>query len=250
MAACPQDLQDVTLAWTDPDIILCWEKKVKQGRECSLLLEYKNGKVTTTLKVGKVNSSEARTPALTSKSQAEKNKQGSGGKKKKLAKLLDYHKRLVEEKGLPPSNLMVKHAAQATSIHLPAQEPKAKDVSKFKCDKCENTFNSKWKLGKHMKNKHPHLQKPEELRETEANKSLNMSAAIEERSNTSLLVNDSLVNADMESVQELDYKKSDQELWENMLITGECGFCDFKHPVSYKTMDERLECEAYPDRGN
>ena len=64
-----------------------------------------------------------------------------------------------------------------------------------------------------MKNKHPNLQKPEELRETEADKSLNMSAASEERSNTSLLVTDSIVNADTESGQNLDYKK----------ITRNCG---------------------------
>ena len=128
-------------------------------------------------------------------------------RKNNFAKLLAYHKRHVEEKGLPPNNLMLKHAAQATSIHPPVQEPRTDDVKKFKCDKCENTFHSKRKLGKHMKNKHPNLQKPEELRETEADKSLNMSAASEERSNTSLLVTDSIVNADTESGQNLDYKK-------------------------------------------
>ena len=35
-----------------------------------------------------------------------------------------------------------------------------------------------------------------------------------------------------------------------MLITGKCGFCQFKHSVSNKTMDKRMECEAYPDRGS
>ena len=109
MAACPQDSQDVTLVSADPDLLLCWKKKVKQGRECSLLMECKNGKVTTTLKVTKVRNSEARTPASTKRSQAEKTKKGSSGKKKNLVKLLAYHKRLVEEKSLPLSNLMLKH---------------------------------------------------------------------------------------------------------------------------------------------
>ena len=89
-----------------------------------------------------------------------------------------------------------------------------------------------------MKNKHPVLQKPEELRENEADKSLNVSEVSEERFNSSLDVNDSLVNADAEAGHEFDNKKSDQELWDQMLITGECGFCEFRHPVSYKTMDQ------------
>ena len=96
MAACPQDFQDVTLASADPDLILCWEKKVKQGRECSLLLEYKNGKVSTALKVCNAVKSAARPPKLDSKFLAEKKKPKKGGKK--LTKLLAYHKRLVDKK--------------------------------------------------------------------------------------------------------------------------------------------------------
>ena len=57
MSVSPQDSQDVTLASADPDLLLCWERKVKQGKECSLLLEYRSGKVTTTLKVSKVRGS-------------------------------------------------------------------------------------------------------------------------------------------------------------------------------------------------
>ena len=64
---------------------------------------------------------------------------------------------------------------------------------------------------------------------------------MEERSNIYLSPDDSIVEID---------KKSDQELWDQMLVPGECGFCDFKHPVKYKNMDERMECNAYPERGN
>ena len=83
-----------------------------------------------------------------------------------------------------------------------------------------------------MINKRSKIQKHEVLRDIEANKSLNLSTSSEERSNTSLLMNDSIVIADTEIGQVLDTKKSDQDLWNIMLITGKCGFCKFKHPVS------------------
>ena len=67
-----------------------------------------------------------------------------------------------------------------------------------------------------------------------------MSAVSEERSNVSFILNDWLDKIGM---------KSDQELWNQMALTGECGFCEFKNPVSYKSMDERMECNAYPNRG-
>ena len=63
-------------------------------------------------------------------------------------------------------------------------------------------------------------------------------------------MNDFFVNADIESGQFLDTKNSDQDLWNLMLITGKCEFCEFKHPVSYNNMEERLDCESYPDRGS
>ena len=68
-----------------------------------------------------------------------------------------------------------------------------------------------------------------------------MSSISEERSNISFILNDSIVKVGM---------KSDQELWDQMAVTGECGVCEFKHPVSYKSMDERMDCNAYPNRGN
>ena len=139
MAALP-DSQDVTLAFADSDLFQCWNKKVKQGRECSLLLEFKNGNVTTTLKVSKTRSFEAKTPIVDSKSLAEKKSTKKKKKKHDLPKLLAYHKRLVEEKGLPPSNLMLKHADEASSPSPPSQKP-GREESNFKCDHCE--FKSK-----------------------------------------------------------------------------------------------------------
>ena len=147
---------------------------------------------------------------------------------------------LVEEKGLPPSNLMLKHAAEASLPSPPTQKP-GKEESYFKCDHCESKFKLKRNLMKHMRNKHNSIQKPEELRGEAVDISLNMSTVSEERSNVSF--------PDYDAIVQLD-KKSDQELWDSMAVTGECGFCKFKHPVSYKSMDERMECNAFPTRGS
>ena len=84
MISPSQDTHDVTLASADLDLLLCWERKVKQGRECSLLLEFKHGKVTTTLKVSKVRGSDVKTPISDSKSQVEKKKKGNGGNRKRI----------------------------------------------------------------------------------------------------------------------------------------------------------------------
>ena len=35
-----------------------------------------------------------------------------------------------------------------------------------------------------------------------------------------------------------------------MIVSGECGFCEFKHPVKYKSMDEKMDCYKYPNRGS
>ena len=34
-----------------------------------------------------------------------------------------------------------------------------------------------------------------------------------------------------------------------MAVTRECGFCKFQHPGSYKSTDERMDCDAYSNRG-
>ena len=113
---------DVTLVYADPALLLCWEEQVKQGKDCSLLLEYKNGFITTTLKVNKCKSPEAKVSKLvpTSKSQAKKKKKRGG--KQRLEKLLAYHQRLVDERGLPPSRLMLQHAADLASRPTPQPE--------------------------------------------------------------------------------------------------------------------------------
>ena len=79
------------------------------------------------------------------------------------------------------------------------------------------------------------------MRDAEPDMSLNMSVPSEERSDNSLFLNDSIVKAD---------KESDQTLWDLMMVTGELGFCEFKHPVSYKSLDQRNMCDAYPERQN
>ena len=125
MAAPSKDVTDVTLALVDQDLLQCWKLKVKQGKECSLLLDFTNGKLSTTLKLSdpripeaKSNSLESfkvKTPKTPTSSDAhaekKKKKPRDIGTKNKLEKLLAYHQRLVDEKGLPPSRLMIEHAA-------------------------------------------------------------------------------------------------------------------------------------------
>ena len=107
-----------------------------------------------------------------SKQQQKKKKKNNGNKVKKLKALLEYHKSLVVEKGLPPSNLMLQHAKEAYS--LPPSQPEPKQATVLKCDKCNNTFTSKRKLKSHTKNAHKDFQKPEELCVEEADISLNL----------------------------------------------------------------------------
>ena len=52
---------DHNLVSVDPSILSCWEEKVKEGFDCTLLLKHSKGKVTTILKCSKlVASSDAR----------------------------------------------------------------------------------------------------------------------------------------------------------------------------------------------
>ena len=44
-----EDYADVTLAHVDPSLVSCWDKMVKRGEECSLLLKHSKGKVFATL---------------------------------------------------------------------------------------------------------------------------------------------------------------------------------------------------------
>ena len=111
--------------------------KVKLGLECSLLLKHSDGKITSTLQY----SSSTLPPPL---SQAEKVKKKHAKKTKRSTKKLDsllaFQKHLVEEKGLPPTMLMLQHAAVFTSSSSPVSEPE-KVREEFKCGECE--FSSK-----------------------------------------------------------------------------------------------------------
>ena len=44
-----EDFSDVTLVHVDPYLVSCWNKMVKRGKECSLLLKHSKGKVIVTL---------------------------------------------------------------------------------------------------------------------------------------------------------------------------------------------------------
>ena len=121
------NIQDVTLVSTDPELLLCWEQQVKQGKDWSLILKYQGGKITNTLQVSRRHKAVA--PKIdsepTSSSQDEKNNRDvkKKNKKKSLEKLLSYHQHIVNEKGLPPSRLMLQHSQQ--------------NNEQFKCDQCD-----------------------------------------------------------------------------------------------------------------
>ena len=105
--------------------------------DCSLLLKHSNGKIFTTLTTINVWRPKAKVPT-TVLSQGEKEKVKKKKKKrskKRLEDLLTFHQRLVEEKGIPPSRLMLKHAASA----IPASSPilEQYDIKEdFKCEHC------------------------------------------------------------------------------------------------------------------
>ena len=90
---------------------------MKQGKDCSLLLDCKNDKITTCLKVTQFKTLEAKVLKIipTTKPQAVIKKKR--GKKKCLQKILAFEQRLVNDKGLPPSRLMLQHAAAPVSSH-------------------------------------------------------------------------------------------------------------------------------------
>ena len=111
---------------------------MKQGEDCSLLLKHSKGKMIATLQSIKPTSSS------TSLSTSAKRKKRKGCKKKKLEKLLAYHQRLVDEKGLPPSRLMEEHAA-ASSLGK---------KKKFKCDQCDFESESQRGLKVHIGRNH------------------------------------------------------------------------------------------------
>ena len=90
-----------------------------------------------------------------------KKKKNKGGKKKRLENLLSFHKRLVVEKDLPPSRLMLQHATSLPSPHL-VQRPEPNE-NEFKCDKCAALFNTKRGLKMHIRMMHKETQKPSKM---------------------------------------------------------------------------------------
>ena len=110
-----------------------------------------------------------------------KKKHSKRNNKKSLEALLSFQKRLVEEKGLPPSRLMLEQAASTSQPSKPTQESapeeshtehqkadelvkeptqvqeandkdsgKNKQETKFKCPPCQNIFKSKHTLAIHV----------------------------------------------------------------------------------------------------
>lgn len=115
-----KNFSDITLAYADPNLLLCWDEKVEQGSECTILLKHSKGKVKTILRTRSVKILHPKvlpSAALLS-TPAEKKKKKNGNKKKRLEALLSCHQRLVEDKGLPPSRLMLQHAPVSGDLQV------------------------------------------------------------------------------------------------------------------------------------
>ena len=153
---------------------------MKQGEECSLLLQHSKGRVIATLQCTKPVKPLSTSPSLSSS--AKKNKKKTGDKKKKLEKLLAYHQRLVVEKGLPPSRLMMEHAASST-----ASSEKVISEKQFNCDQCDFGSDSQRGLKVHVGRSH---KETEILRAGEHEASFALSEVSEVREE------DSIVKAD------------------------------------------------------
>ena len=133
---------------------------MRQGAKCSLLLKHSNGKTETILKSTSMNPKpKVQSSAPPSTSPVERKKRNKGSKKKRLEDPLAYHQRLVVEKGMPPSRLMLKHAAEAPLHPVPAEQT----PNGFKCDFCDFSTSLPNGLKIHIGIKHKEHQKPEVL---------------------------------------------------------------------------------------
>ena len=148
-------LCDVTLAHADLALLQCWKEKVSKGFECSLMLKHSKGRVTTILTSSSLKIPVPRKSKPAPKISAEVITRKKGLPKKRLEALLSYQKRLVEEKGLPPSRLMLEKAA-ATPPSPPSAE--GAEASIFKCDLCYYYTHSKHGLSVHRGAKHKNTQ--------------------------------------------------------------------------------------------
>ena len=204
---------DVTLASVDTALLLCWEEKVKQKKDCSLLLQCRGGRVITTLKVigPRLQEVSAAKSSLLPKSQAETHKKQKKNKstKQNLVKLLKYHQRKVQEDGLPPSRLMLKHPA-AAGVNLTSPEANI-NQEKFQCDKCDYKTETLRGLNVHIGHKH---KEPENLRSDQQDTSFELSDVEEEREHSFSLTNTTTTLDE----PYIDFKSSAE---------SECGQCDF-----------------------
>ena len=159
-----EDSSGVTLALVDPSLLSSWEEMVKRGVECSLTLKHSKGKITAMLQCTTPASSSA--PSSTSSAEKKKKKR-KRNKEKSLKALLDYHQRLVVEKGLPPSRLMEQQAAAAAAVSpAPVPEPGQVSGEAIKCDQCDFVSKSTRGLKTHTSRAHK-VDKTEGLREPE-----------------------------------------------------------------------------------
>ena len=149
---------DVALDHADLALLQCWKEKVSKGFECSLMLKHSKGRVTTILTSSSLKIPVPRKSKPAPKISAEIITRKKGLSKKRLEALLSYQKRLVEEKGLPPSRLMLEKAA-ATPPSTPSAE--SAEASIFKCDLCYYYTHSKHGLSVHRGAKHKNKQKSE-----------------------------------------------------------------------------------------
>jgi hypothetical protein len=183
------DSSDVTLACADATLLSCWEEKVRQGAECSLLLKHSKGRIFTILKTSEARIPEAKAPAPASTSPAEKKKtkkRNKGSKKKRLEALLSFHQRLVDEEGMPPSKLMMEHGL-AAAASVPAKKAEQKSSQQFKCDLCEYTNTTQRGVNSHKGHKHKVSPKPEALRDEQAEQSLELSRASGKREESNII---------------------------------------------------------------
>ena len=201
-----QDSTDVPLALLDPTLLSCWEEMVKRGEECTLMLKHSKGKITSTLQSTKLTTSLPR-PTAPSSSPAKKKRRQRGNKKKRLEALLSYHQRLVDEKGLPPSRLMMKHAvASSPSASSTLNQSPGSVEEKFKCDQCEFSSKSQRGLKVHTGRSHKDPQLPENLRCGEQDSTLNLSLQSQLREEDS-----SLVKADIEEGEQEESSISEEK---------------------------------------
>ena len=191
----------VTLALVDSSILSCWEEMVKQGKECSIMLKHSKGNVTVKLQsTSKV--SPLPQASLSASAEAKKGKKKS--KKKRLERLLAYHQRLVEERGLPPSRLMLQQAA-AVLTSQPSQSH-GQTEKQFKCDQCEFSSESQRGFKVHMGRRHKDLQLSENLRDDESEESLAVSPLKEVREELPEAIEVSSPTSVSDSVAECGFK--------------------------------------------